>query len=93
MLGRWNVRLSSLGLYIWDYFYNMTTKLSPLTDIERVSPFSSTFVLALVLINRHYTPAQLSPHVIRILGQASHVLVNLESRGPMIAPSRRTPVR
>lgn len=93
MLGRWNVRLSSLGLYIWDYFYNMTTKLSPLTDIERVSQFSSTFVFALLLTNPRYIPAQLSPHVIRILGQASHVLVNLEASGPLIATSRRTQVR
>lgn len=37
MLSRWNTRLESLGLYIWNYFYNMTTKLSALPNIERVS--------------------------------------------------------
>jgi hypothetical protein len=38
MLGSWTIRLESLALYIWNYFYNMTTKLSALPNIERVRP-------------------------------------------------------
>ncbi|KAI5454524.1 Beta-lactamase-like protein 2 [Naganishia albida] len=37
MLNRWNTRIESLGLYIWNYFYNMTTRLSALANIERLS--------------------------------------------------------